>query len=142
MCTFCQPQASETHPSCALLSKPQSKPPRQQGEAVAAVLPAWGQAAGRRRGDPPVVREAPGSLSAGPWAEDSSHPQVQRWPAELPRELQCHAWRDAWPGQAVCTLWDHAQRETSQTRNSLSDLIWLPLYSKHVGLMLKLCCSG
>lgn len=56
VCTFCQPQASETHPGCALLSEPQSKPPSQQGEAVATVLPARGQAVGRRRGDPPVAQ--------------------------------------------------------------------------------------
>lgn len=52
------------------------------------VLPAWGQAIGRRGVTLLWVREAPGSPSAGPWAEDSSHPQVQRCPAELPREVR------------------------------------------------------
>lgn len=41
------------------------------------------------------------------------------------------------PGQAVWTLWNDAQRETSPIKhlalNSLSDLIWLPVHSKHVG---------
>lgn len=88
VCTFCQSQASETHRAVHYSASPNPNhhPNKEKPWLLCCLL------GGRRLAEGGVtllwVREAPGSLSAGPWAEDSSHPQVQRCPAELPRELR------------------------------------------------------
>lgn len=96
----------------------------------------------------PWVREAPGSLSAGSWAEGSPHPWVtHRCPVELLRGTRGG---ESEPGRVVWTYRTSvgACMEANLSRQTSSlDILWVTSSGSQCtlntgGLMSKLCCLG